>query len=136
MLPGLCWFFHISVCAFGISAQGNTSDMQGSSLRSTISLLAAAACLRCAKWLPCNRFWCIHMKRTSKVQLNPVVPAQITTIPPFFTTSEDTGNVASPGCSNTMSTLTPLPVMSQIALPKRRASFSQTLYSGELTLGS
>jgi hypothetical protein len=34
-----------------------------------------------------------------------------------------------------MSTFTPLPVMSQIALPKRRASFSQSLYSGLLTLG-
>ncbi len=35
-----------------------------------------------------------------------------------------------------MSTDTPLPVMSQIALPKRRASFSQSAYSGLFTLGS
>ncbi len=70
------------------------------------------------------------------MQLNPVVPAQITTMPPFLTTSELTGKVCSPGCSNTMSTLTPLPVTSQIALPKRRASFSQSVYSGLFTLGN
>src|SRR5680860_1215078 len=45
------------------------------------------------------------------------------------------GSVASPGCSNTLSTLTPLPVISQIALPKLRASFSQTSYSGVPTVG-
>jgi hypothetical protein len=26
-----------------------------------ISLFAAEACARWAKWLPCKRFWCIHM---------------------------------------------------------------------------
>jgi hypothetical protein len=31
--------------------------------------------------------------------------------------------------------ITPLPVISQIALPKRRASFSQSLYSGVFTVG-
>jgi hypothetical protein len=41
---------HLHVAA-GISAQGKTSDMQGSSRRSHISLLAAEACLRLAKWL-------------------------------------------------------------------------------------
>src|ERR1700685_497130 len=61
--------------------------------------------------------------------LKPEVPAQNTTIPPRLTTRHDTGNVASPGCSNTMSTSC-LPVMSQIALPKRRASFTQMSYSG------
>src|SRR3984885_1687212 len=66
--------------------------------------------------------------------LYPVVPAQNTTMPPRLTTRQDTGNVASPGCSNTMSTSC-FPVMSQIALPKRRASFTQVSYSGVPTLG-
>src|SRR5579863_90963 len=66
--------------------------------------------------------------------LKPEVPAQNTTMPPRLTTRHDTGNVASPGCSNTMST-SRLPVMSQIALPKRRASFTQDSYSGVPTLG-
>src|SRR3974377_13467 len=55
-------------------------------------------------------------------------------MPPRLTTSQDTGKVASPGCSNTMST-SRLPVMSQIALPKRRASFTQVSYSGVPTFG-
>src|ERR1700689_3128324 len=55
-------------------------------------------------------------------------------MPPRFTTRHDTGNVASPGCSNTMST-SRLPVISHIALPKRRASFTQTSYSGVPTFG-
>src|SRR5476649_1379897 len=66
--------------------------------------------------------------------LKPVVPAQNTTMPPRLTTIDDTGKVCSPGCSNTMST-SRLPVMSQIALPKRRASLVQLLYSGVLTAG-
>ena len=45
------------------------------------------------------------------------------------------GRSPRPGCSNTMSTLMPLPVMSQIALPNLRASLSQSLYSGVLTVG-
>src|SRR6056297_1938557 len=76
------------------------------------------------------------MYRTSNVQLNPVVPAQITTIPPFLHTKVETGKVASPGCSNTMSTLLPLPVNSQIALPNLRASENQSWYSDVPTLGS
>ena len=28
-MPGLCWFFHIMVCAFGMSSNGSTSLMQG-----------------------------------------------------------------------------------------------------------
>lgn len=63
------------------------------------------------------------------------MPAQITTMPPRLTTKTKTGNVASPGCSKTKSTLTPLPVMSQIALPNLRTSLNQSLYSGALTLG-
>src|SRR5271165_2797257 len=55
-------------------------------------------------------------------------------MPPRLTTRHDTGNVASPGCSNTISTSF-LPVMSQIALPKRRASLTQASYSGAPTLG-
>src|SRR3989304_3201606 len=55
-------------------------------------------------------------------------------MPPRFTTRQETGKVCSPGCSNTMST-SRLPVMSQIALPKRRASLVQLLYSGVLTAG-
>src|SRR5215471_6587378 len=66
--------------------------------------------------------------------LKPEVPAQNTTMPPRLTTRHDTGNVASPGCSNTMST-SRLPVMSQIALPKRRASLTQMSYSGVPTFG-
>src|ERR1700747_3407995 len=66
--------------------------------------------------------------------LNPVVPAQNTTMPPRLTTRHETGKVASPGCSNTRST-SRLPVMSQIALPKRRASLTQASYSGVPTLG-
>src|ERR1700749_1010714 len=66
--------------------------------------------------------------------LKPDVPAQNTTMPPRLTTRHDTGNVASPGCSNTMST-SRLPVMSQIALPKRRASLTQMSYSGVPTFG-
>ena len=61
MLPGLCSFRYIFMWVAGMSAQGKTSDMQGSRRRSTISRLAADACLRCAKWLPWIRFWCIHM---------------------------------------------------------------------------
>src|ERR1700733_12923715 len=56
-------------------------------------------------------------------------------MPPPFTTRDDTGNVDSPGCSNTMSTSLPLPVTSQIALPNLRASFVQASYSGVPTLG-
>src|SRR5688572_17325729 len=56
-------------------------------------------------------------------------------MPPRFTTRHETGKVASPGCSNTMSTSLPLPVMSQIALPNLRASLVQLSYSGVLTLG-
>src|SRR5271169_6253694 len=55
-------------------------------------------------------------------------------MPPRLTTKQETGNVASPGCSNTIST-SRLPVMSQIALPQRRASFTQASYSGVLTFG-
>ncbi len=64
------------------------------------------------------------------------MPAQNTTMPPRLTTSAETGKVASPGCSNTMSTSLPLPVMSQIALPNLRASLVHSLNSGELTFGS
>src|SRR5665213_101837 len=67
--------------------------------------------------------------------LYPLVPAQNTTMPPRFTTRHDTGNVASPGCSNTMSTSLPLPVLSQIALPNLRASLVHASYSGVLTVG-
>src|ERR1700712_5732349 len=56
-------------------------------------------------------------------------------MPPRFTTRHDTGKVDSPGCSNTMSTSLPLPVMSQIALPNLRASFVHASYSGVLTVG-
>src|ERR1700753_1478540 len=56
-------------------------------------------------------------------------------MPPRFTTRHDTGNVVSPGCSNTMSTSLPLPVMSQIALPNLRASLVHVSYSGEPTCG-
>src|ERR1700726_2057296 len=66
--------------------------------------------------------------------LKPEVPAQNTTMPPRLTTRHDTGNVCSPGCSNTVSTSC-LPVMSQIALPNLRASFTQVSYSGVPTLG-
>src|SRR5579871_958285 len=67
--------------------------------------------------------------------LKPVVPAQNTTIPPRFTTRQETGNVCSPGCSNTISTSRPLPVISQIAFPNRRASLSQLSYSDVPTAG-
>src|SRR6476661_8642582 len=80
------------------------------------------------------RFWRIHTYRASNVRLYPVVPAQNTTIPPRFATRHETGNVCSPGCSNTIST-SRLPVMSQIALPKRLASFVQVANSGEFTAG-
>src|SRR5215472_14445547 len=66
--------------------------------------------------------------------LKPDVPAQNTTMPPRFTTSAETGNVASPGCSNTQSTSC-LPVMSQIALPNLRASLTQPSYSAVPTFG-
>src|ERR1700722_11509117 len=56
-------------------------------------------------------------------------------MPPRFTTRQETGNVCSPGCSNTMSTSRPLPVISQIALPKRRASLVHDSYSGVPTFG-
>src|ERR1700749_1410524 len=56
-------------------------------------------------------------------------------MPPRFTTRHDTGNVDSPGCSNTISTSLPLPVMSQIALPNLRASLVHASYSGVPTLG-
>src|SRR3546814_831707 len=99
MLPGLCWFFHIFVWARGMSAQAKTSDMQGSRRRSMTSWLAWLACSRLAKWLPWMRFCRIHTKRASKVRLKPVVPAQNTTMPPRFTTKQETGKVCSPGCS-------------------------------------
>src|SRR3954452_20607214 len=66
--------------------------------------------------------------------LYPEVPAQNTTMPPRFTTRHDTGNVASPGCSNTIST-SRLPVISQIALPNWRAALVQALYSGVFAVG-
>src|SRR4029453_15086055 len=56
-------------------------------------------------------------------------------MPPRFPTKHDTGKVASPGCSNTQSTFTPLPVMSQIALPNLRTSLFQASYSGVPTVG-
>ncbi|OIQ67350.1 hypothetical protein GALL_510700 [mine drainage metagenome] len=64
-----------------------------------------------------------------------MVPAQITTMPPRFTTKTETGKVASPGCSNTISTLLLLPVISQIALPNLRVSLNHALYSGVFTVG-
>src|ERR1700744_347360 len=67
--------------------------------------------------------------------LKPVVPAQNTTMPPRFTTRHETGNVDSPGCSNTISTSLPLLVMYQLALPNLRASFVHASYSGVLTVG-
>lgn len=67
--------------------------------------------------------------------LKPVVPAQKTTIPPRLTTNVETGKVDSPGCSKTIST-SRLSVISQIALPKRRASVCHCPYSVEFTLGS
>src|SRR5436190_21605778 len=60
----------------------------------------------------------------------------MTTIPPRLTTNTDTGNVDWPGCSNTQSTLLPLPVTSQMAAPNLRASLNQASYSGVPTLGS
>jgi hypothetical protein len=66
--------------------------------------------------------------------LKPDVPAQNTTMPPRFTTRQDTGKVASPGCSKTMSTSF-FPVMSQMALPNLRASLVHAVYSSEFTLG-
>src|SRR5208282_1806379 len=45
------------------------------------------------------------------------------------------GKVDSPGCSNTKSTLLPLPVCSQIAAPNLRTSLNHSAYSGVLTLG-
>src|SRR6185503_11786934 len=80
------------------------------------------------------RFWRIQTYRASKVRLNPEVPAQNTTMPPRFTTRHETGKVASPGCSNTIST-SRLPVIFQIALPKLRASLVHSLYSGVPTFG-
>src|ERR1700755_1774250 len=56
-------------------------------------------------------------------------------MPPRFTTRHDTGKVVSPGCSNTMTTSLPLPVMSQMALPNLRASLVHASYSGEPTCG-
>ena len=70
------------------------------------------------------------------VRLYPVVPAHITTIPPVLHTKVETGKVVSPGCSNTISTFTPFPVMSQIALPNFLASANQSLNSGLLTVGN
>jgi hypothetical protein len=61
MFPGLCWFFHIFVWARGMSSQAKTSLMQGSTWRLRTNLLAEEACFRFAKWLPCIRFWRIHM---------------------------------------------------------------------------
>src|SRR5260370_8095076 len=55
-------------------------------------------------------------------------------MPPRLTTRHDTGNVCSPGCSNTVSTSC-LPVISQIALPNLRASLTQPSYSGVPTFG-
>src|SRR4029078_10393954 len=69
------------------------------------------------------------------VRLVPVVPAQNTTMPPRFTRKQETGKVASPGCSNTLSTFTPLPVTSQIALPKARTSLFQPSYWDMPTVG-
>src|SRR5690242_10600306 len=56
-------------------------------------------------------------------------------MPPRFTTRHETGKVDSPGCSNTMSTSLPLPVISQIALPNLRASLVHASYSGVPTAG-
>ncbi len=42
-------------------------------------------------------------------EIEPVVPAQMTTMPPRFTIRLETGKVVSPGCSKTISTLLPLP---------------------------
>src|SRR6187551_3808131 len=56
-------------------------------------------------------------------------------MPPRFTTKQETGKVDSPGCSNTESTFTPLPVISQIALPNLRTSLFQASYSGVPTVG-
>src|SRR3972149_8895195 len=57
-------------------------------------------------------------------------------MPPRFTMNTDTGKVDGPGCSNTQSTLLPLPVTSQIAAPNLRALLNQASYSGVPTLGS
>src|SRR5215510_8024314 len=57
-------------------------------------------------------------------------------MPPRFTTSTETGKVAAPGCSNTKSTLLPLPVISQMPAPNLRASLNQTSNSAVPTCGS
>jgi hypothetical protein len=49
-------------------------------------------------------------------------------MPPRFTISTETGNVDSPGCSKTKSTLLPLPVISQIAAPNLRALLNHVSY--------
>ncbi len=46
MLPGLCSLRIITMCAFGICSQENTSDMHGSMRRSTTSLLACDGLLQ------------------------------------------------------------------------------------------
>ena len=69
------------------------------------------------------------------VILYPVVPAQITTIPPVSHINPDVGNVASPGCSNTILGFFLSPSISQIALPNARAPLIKAPYSGDAVSG-
>ena len=56
-------------------------------------------------------------------------------MPPRLTTKTDTGNVASPGCSNTISTLLPLPVIAQIAAPSGKVTSVRLMPAGEEAWG-
>ena len=67
--------------------------------------------------------------------LYPVVPAQITTIPPVSQTKPDVGSVVSPGCSKTIFGFFLSPTASQIAFPNDLAPAIQFFHSGSLVLG-
>src|SRR5712691_11528185 len=79
--------------------------------------LKAWDCSSLAKCDPWNRFWRIHRYRRSATALYPVVPAQITTMPPVSHMKIAVGMVSSPGCSNTIRGERFSPAASQKALP-------------------
>src|SRR3989304_9413106 len=73
--------------------------------------------------------------QTSTIVSKPLVPAQMTTMPPRSHTKMEVGIVSCPGWSNTMFGLRFSPSTSQMALPKDFAPSNHVFQSGESHAG-
>src|SRR4029453_18646131 len=73
--------------------------------------------------------------RAPTIVSDPVVPAQITTMPPRSHTKIEVGIVSCPGCSNTRLGLGRFPTPSQIAFPNAFPPSNHVFHSGESHVG-